>query len=141
MKDVCADSQAALGETLKKYKKDFEQPALGPPTVEDLEPVVMKTAGKLGSTDAGSGVWGPADLDGDGAEDRVMEHGGIDSWNYLVFFRKGECWSYAGVLDGYQVEFTRTKAGGLSARMYVFPAGPAPIETYKHVGKKFVKTK
>lgn len=88
--------------------------------------------------DVGPGYWGPADIDGDGVEDRVMRFTSVDFWSHHLFLKKGDCLRYAGSLEGYQIEVTRAKGGSPRARVFTYPIGPdSRVDTYGWNGASF----
>lgn len=134
VEELCADSRSRVVQAVSRLW-DVERGAHA--TLEDLEPEPPRTDGAfLG--DVGPGYWGPADVDGDGADDRVMRYSSVDSWSHFFFLKKGKCLSYAGKLDGYQVEISRAKGRPTRARVHTYPIGPSSrVETHAWSGSSF----
>lgn len=89
-------------------------------------------------TGIGVGYWGAADIDGGGADDRILRYTSTDFWSHFLFLKKGECFRFAGSLEGYQIEVTRAKGATPRARVHTYPIGPSSrVEAYSWNGACF----
>jgi len=137
IEDVCSDSRRRLAEALGRYPRGLEDST--PATVADLELEPPQTDSAF-LDDVGPGYWGPTDIDGDGADDRMLRFTTVDFWSHVILLKKGDCWRYAGLLEGYQVEITRGKGGSPRARVHTYPVGPnSRVDAYRWSGSAFVR--
>ncbi len=134
IKDICADSRPHVASALGEYYS-FDTESRATLAELALEP---PTADAAFLADVGPGYWGPTDIDGDGADDQVMRFTTIDFWSHLFFLRRGDCLRYAGLLEGFQIELTRTKGGAVRARVHTYPIGPnSRVDPYVWDGSSF----
>jgi hypothetical protein len=141
MSDVCPAERPALDAVLKAYPKDIEDRGRGSATVEDLSAVAPVRDAKFGDRSGIAGYWGPTDLDGDGAEDLILEYTSVDFWSRLFFLRREGCFAYAGFAEGYQVELSRGPSGA-GVRVLTYPIGPASrIEQLQWNGRELRRAK
>jgi hypothetical protein len=132
---VC--NPVTLTETLSPYLRDLEMPALGPPTLLDLE-AAPPPPGKFG--DAGwSGFFGPRDFDGDGRGDRVLAYTSVDYWLWLLFVERPGCIELVGSVPGYQVQAGSARHNGLSDIDALSYPVMGHIERYRYDGKGYVQ--
>ena len=149
---TCSDRRVPLSAPLckdgrlDKLLAEFEagERSLGdtqrcaPLTVEDLEPV-EPNPGRFGDLDAGSGVFGTLDVDGDGKPDTVRHYSSVDYWAWLLFVQDKTCLRFVAAVEGYQVELLRAKHRGVrDVRVLTYPL-QGRLETRKFDGKVYAR--